>query len=157
MFNEIIVWIGYICSYWQHTFTFLWWIPLSSFCSTTFLNSLFSFSSLSSMRWYFSYEMNNTTNQTPTTCNKMLVLKLGSNNWSGGYIVKLLWNFSFDNEIKYMDFKVVGQKTHLDELYDNNLLLKSSYTHGKQHTDCTCTCVRSSSSWSWSIFSLSDD
>lgn len=38
------------------TFTFLWWIPLSSFCRTTFLNSLFSFSSLSSMRWYFNYE-----------------------------------------------------------------------------------------------------
>lgn len=37
------------------TLTFLWWIPFSSFCNTTFLSSLFSFSRRSSIRWYFDY------------------------------------------------------------------------------------------------------
>ena len=61
--------IVYMCWYVKPTFTFLWWIPLSSFCSTTFLNSLFSFSSLSSMRWYFSYGINNRTWSTPCISN----------------------------------------------------------------------------------------
>lgn len=41
---------------WNLTLTFLWWIPLSSFCKTTFLSSLFSFSRRSSIRWYFIYK-----------------------------------------------------------------------------------------------------
>lgn len=68
---QVNVYCVYVCN---PTFTFLWWIPLSSFWSTTFLNSLFSFSSLSSMRWYFSWVMKRKT-QSTTSFSHTLCLK----------------------------------------------------------------------------------